>query len=124
MNSYPVADLKTLTDHDAYLFGIPTRFGNMPAQFKVSRTCSGKSCLGTDCLQALWDRTGGLWIKGLLAGKFAGVFVSTGGLGGGQEETGYTLMTTLVHQGIVFVPLGYKGVFDELSNVDEVHGGK
>ena len=75
-------------------------------------------------LQELWDHTGKQWVEGSLSGKFAGVFVSTGSLGGGQEETGFTLMTTLVHQGIVFVPLGYEYAMKELSNVEEVHGGK
>lgn len=49
-------------------------------------------------LQELRDHTGKQWVEGSLSGKFAGVFVSTGSLGGGQEETGFTLMTTLVHQ--------------------------
>jgi NAD(P)H dehydrogenase (quinone) len=78
----------------------------------------------TDHFKTLWDHTGGQWKRGSLAGKFAGVFVSTAGLGGGQEETGYTLMTTLVHQGIVFVPLGYANTAEEQGNVTEVHGGK
>ena len=74
--------------------------------------------------QALWDQTGKQWSQGSFSGKFAGVFVSTGSLGGGQEETGFTLITTLVHQGIVFVPLGYKHTMEELSNIEEVHGGE
>ncbi|KAJ3564670.1 hypothetical protein NP233_g8149 [Leucocoprinus birnbaumii] len=105
MNSYPAATSKTLERYDAYLFGIPTRFGNMPSQWK-----------------ALWDHTGAQWAAGSLAGKFAGVFVSTGSQGGGQEETGYTLMTTLVHHGMLFIPLGYKDT-PELGKLDEVHGG-
>ena len=32
---FPFANPKTLTEYDAFLFGIPTRFGNMPAQIKV-----------------------------------------------------------------------------------------
>ena len=35
---FPFANPKTLTEYDAFLFGIPTRFGNMPAQVKV-RCC-------------------------------------------------------------------------------------
>lgn len=34
-SDYPIATNETLTEHDAFLFGIPTRYGNMPAQFKV-----------------------------------------------------------------------------------------
>ena len=40
---------------------LPRRFGMMPAQMK-----------------ALFDATGGLWVKGSLVGKPAGVFVSVG----------------------------------------------
>ena len=30
-----LSDPKTLEQYDAFLFGIPTRYGNYPAQFKV-----------------------------------------------------------------------------------------
>jgi multimeric flavodoxin WrbA len=73
--------------------------------------------------QAFWDATGGLWLKGALAGKFAGIFVSTGTPGGGQETTVISSMSTLVHHGMIFVPLGYKDTFPQLSNVNEVRGG-
>jgi NAD(P)H dehydrogenase (quinone) len=33
---YPIATVETLEKYDAFLFGIPTRFGNMPAQLKVN----------------------------------------------------------------------------------------
>lgn len=32
---HPIATPETLKEHDAFLFGVPTRYGNMPAQFKV-----------------------------------------------------------------------------------------
>jgi len=32
---YKIATPKTLEEYDAFLFGIPTRYGNMPAQLKV-----------------------------------------------------------------------------------------
>lgn len=32
---YPVLDPKELPLFDAYLFGVPTRYGNFPAQWKV-----------------------------------------------------------------------------------------
>lgn len=41
---------------------------------------------GLFCYQAFWDATGGLWGKGALAGKYAGVFVSSGTPGGGQGQ--------------------------------------
>lgn len=73
--------------------------------------------------QAFWDATGGLWVQGSLAGKFAGIFVSTGTPGGGQESTVISSMSTIVHHGMIFVPLGYKNTFAHLSNLSEVRGG-
>ncbi|AQZ16039.1 RFS1 (YBR052C) and PST2 (YDR032C) [Zygosaccharomyces parabailii] len=102
---YPIATKETLTEYNAFLFGIPTRFGNFPAQWK-----------------AFWDATGGLWVKGALHGKVAGVFVSTG-TGGGNEMTAVNSLSVLAHHGIIYVPLGYANVFNELSNLEEPHGG-
>ncbi|CCD24446.1 uncharacterized protein NDAI_0D01320 [Naumovozyma dairenensis CBS 421] len=102
----PVATKDTLIEYDAFLFGIPTRFGNLPAQW---------------C--AFWDKTGSIWVKGQLDGKIAGLFVSTASYGGGQEVTIKTCLNYLAHHGIIYVPLGYKNVFGNLSNIDEIHGG-
>ncbi|KIM64871.1 benzoquinone reductase [Scleroderma citrinum Foug A] len=104
--NYPIIAPKDLPEYDAYVFGVPTRYGNFPAQWK-----------------AFWDATGSLWMAGSLAGKFASVFVSTGTPGGGQEATVMNSLSTLSHHGIVFVPLGYKTTFAQLANLDEVHGG-
>ncbi|PPR00249.1 hypothetical protein CVT24_005017 [Panaeolus cyanescens] len=103
---YPIATPDTLTNYDGYLFGIPTRYGAQPAQWRT-----------------FWDATGQLWAGGKLAGKYAGVFVSTAGLGGGQEGTIINSLSTFAHHGIIYVPLGYSNAFGQLSNVDEVHGG-
>ncbi|TFK33391.1 flavo protein-like protein [Crucibulum laeve] len=103
---YPIITPDLLTTYDAFILGIPTRYGNMPAQWK-----------------AFWDSTGQLWAAGKLAGKYAGVFVSTGGLGGGQEATVINTLSTLTHHGIIFVPFGYSHAFAELASLDEVHGG-
>lgn len=59
-----------LIEADGIIFGFPTRFGMMAAQFK-----------------AFFDATGGLWKTQALAGKPAGIFYSTGSQGGGQETT-------------------------------------
>ncbi|KAF9010193.1 NADH-quinone oxidoreductase [Cyathus striatus] len=101
-----IASVHTLTEYDAFIFGIPTRYGTMPAQWK-----------------AFWDATGQLWAGGKLHGKYASVFVSTAGLGGGQETTVLNTLSTFTHHGIIYVPLGYKHTFSELSNISEVHGG-
>ena len=51
------------------------------------------------------------------------MFVSTGTMGGGQESTVISSMSTLAHHGIIYVPLGYKTAFPLLSDVDNVRGG-
>ncbi|KAG1850490.1 flavoprotein-like protein [Suillus tomentosus] len=104
--SYPIITPAELANFDAFVFGVPTRYGNFPAQWKV-----------------FWDATGGLWASGALAGKFASVFVSTGTPGGGQEATIISSLSTLAHHGIVYVPLGYKNTFAQLTNISEVRGG-
>jgi NAD(P)H dehydrogenase (quinone) len=98
------ANISTLTEVDGMLFGFPTRFGMMPAQMK-----------------ALWDATGGLWVKGALVGKPAGFFTSTASLHGGQETTIMTAVTQLTHHGMLYVPIGYSSPL--LQNSKEVHGG-
>ncbi|KAM3066030.1 flavodoxin-like fold protein, variant 2 [Clarireedia jacksonii] len=102
----PVINAKTLENYDAFLFGVPTRYGNFPTQWK-----------------AFWDTTGGQWASGAYWGKYAGIFVSTGTPGGGQESTAIAAMSTLTHHGIIYVPLGYKTAFAQLANLSEVRGG-
>lgn len=102
----PVIDAAILGTYDAFLIGIPTRYGNFPAQWR-----------------SFWDSTGGLWQTGGLWGKYAGVFVSTGGPGGGQESTVIAAMSTFAHHGVIYVPLGYAKAFAQITNVKEVHGG-
>ncbi|CAF0809858.1 unnamed protein product [Adineta steineri] len=93
-----------LVNCDGIVFGFPTRFGGMPAQVK-----------------AVWDATGGLWMKGALIGKPISVFFSTGTQGGGQETTVLTSLTNFIHHGMLFVPIGYSSPL--LGNMDEIHGG-
>lgn len=87
--SAPIADPNDLPNYDAIIIGTPTRFGNMTAQ-----------------MRNFWDRTGGLWAQGKLAGKVASVFTSTG-TRGGQETTITSTWITLAHHGMVIVPIGY-----------------
>ncbi|KAI9293540.1 NAD(P)H:quinone oxidoreductase, type IV [Neoconidiobolus thromboides FSU 785] len=93
-----------LKEADGFLFGIPTRFGMMPAQWKH-----------------FWDGCGGLWATGALNGKFAGTFVSSNTQHGGQETTHLTFLTTVAHFGMVYVPLGYAS--SHLQEANEVIGG-
>lgn len=105
-SNYPIAAPSDLLKYDALILGIPTRYGNFPAQWK-----------------AWWDKTGGIWMSGGYWGKYACVFISTGTPGGGQESTAIAAMSTLSHHGLIYVPLGYKTVSPLLSNLEEVHGG-
>ncbi|KAJ4173319.1 flavodoxin-like fold protein [Fusarium falciforme] len=95
-----------LEEYDAFLLGIPTRYGNFPAQWK-----------------AFWDKTGKQWASGGFWGKMAGIFVSTASLGGGQETTAQNAISTLTHHGIIYVPFGYAKAFGLLTDLTEVRGG-
>lgn len=105
-SDYPIITTSIMKSYDAFLFGIPTRFGNFPAQWKT-----------------FIDATGGLWKTGALCGKYAGLFVSTGGQGGGQEVTALNSISTLTHHGIIYVPFGSHNAFSLLSPLTEVRGG-
>eukprot|EP01083_Nonionella_stella_P030577 83799_1 len=96
--------LYELKNADGILFGIPTRFGMMPAQVKT-----------------LFDQTGSYWQTGAFIGKPVGVFQSTGTQGGGQETTTLTAVTQFAHHGMVFVPIGYGS--PKLFDHTEIHGG-
>ncbi|XP_078165848.1 NAD(P)H dehydrogenase (quinone) FQR1-like isoform X1 [Carex rostrata] len=101
-SNVPVISLKHLLHADGFVFGFPTRFGMMCAQFK-----------------AFLDSTGGLWQRQKLVGKPAGLFSSSATQCGGQETTLLSAVTQLAHHGMIFVPTGYKsgnGMF-EMSKV-------
>jgi NAD(P)H dehydrogenase (quinone) len=95
-----------MTKYDAYLFGIPTRYGNYSAQWKT-----------------FIDSLGSLWQQGALHGKYFGLFVSTGTQGGGQESTAIDSLSSWVHQGLIYVSLGYKTTFPLMAKLDEARGG-
>ncbi|KAJ1657582.1 hypothetical protein IWQ61_003036 [Dispira simplex] len=100
----PVLEPKDMVEADGILFGIPTRYGTMPAQWKH-----------------FWDATGQLWAKGALTTKMAGTFFSTSSQHGGQETTALTMLTTFSHHGIIYVPMGY--THPNLQDNSEVIGG-
>ncbi|KAJ5893258.1 hypothetical protein N7495_004949 [Penicillium taxi] len=104
--AYDVVTPKDLLNYDGILFGIPTRFGNHPAQWRE-----------------FWDKTGGIWQSCGYWGKYAGLFISTGTQGGGQESTALATLSTFAHHGLIYVPLGYKHTSAQLANLDEIHGG-
>lgn len=100
----PIAEPGELADYDAILLGVPTRFGNMPAQMKN-----------------FLDQTGGLWASGGLIDKVGSVMSSTSTQHGGAETTITTTQIVLQHHGMIIVPLGY-GYQGQLGN-DVVRGG-
>ncbi|TDO94873.1 NAD(P)H dehydrogenase (quinone) [Halanaerobium saccharolyticum] len=89
---------------DGIVWGIPTRFGNMPAQVKQ-----------------FIDTAGGLWAQGKLEDKATGIMSSSNTLHGGQESTILSSMIPLIHFGMIFVGSPY-GQNPELSE-DNLHGG-
>lgn len=93
-----------LTQYDAIILGAPTRFGRMPSQ-----------------LAAFLDTAGGVWARGALNGKVGGVFTSTASQHGGQETTLFSMITNLLHFGMVIVGLDYG--FQGQMGVGEVKGG-
>jgi NAD(P)H dehydrogenase (quinone) len=100
----PIATVEELASYDAIVIGVPTRFGNMPAQMKN-----------------FLDQTGGLWFQGKLIGKVGSVFTSTATQHGGQESTILSTHTVLLHHGMVIVGLPYS--FQGQMKLDEVTGG-
>lgn len=100
----PIASVEELAEYDAIILGVPTRFGNMPAQMKN-----------------FLDQTGGLWFNGKLIGKVGSVFTSSATQHAGQESTILSTHTVLLHHGMVIVGLPFS--FQGLGKLDEVTGG-
>lgn len=86
----PEANLSDLEWADAFIFGTPTRFGNVASQMKQ-----------------FIDTTGGLWFQGKLANKVVSGFTSAQNPHGGQETTLLALYNTFYHWGCIIVPPGY-----------------
>jgi len=99
----PVATVNELPDYDAIVIGAPTRYGRMPSQ-----------------MAAFLDQTGGLWAKGALNGKVGAAFTSTATQHGGQETTLFSIVTNLLHFGMVVVGLPYS--FAGQMTLDEIAG--
>ncbi|MEZ5660326.1 MAG: NAD(P)H:quinone oxidoreductase [Burkholderiaceae bacterium] len=100
----PVATVEDLVNYDAIIVGCPTRFGRMPSQ-----------------LAAFFDQAGALWARGALNGKVGGAFTSTATQHGGQEVTLFSVITNLLHFGMVIVGLPYS--YQGQMSIDEVVGG-
>ena len=100
----PVAKIEDLANYDAIVVGTGTRFGRMASQ-----------------MGNFLDQAGGLWAKGALHGKVGGAFTSTATQHGGQETTLFSIITNLLHFGMVIVGLDY-GHAGQMT-LDEITGG-
>lgn len=99
-----IATVDELAAYDAIILGCPTRFGRMPSQ-----------------MASFLDQAGGLWARGALNGKVGGAFTSTATQHGGQEVTLFSMITNLMHFGMVVVGLPYS--FQGQMTMDEITGG-
>ena len=100
----PVAAVADLEHYDAIIVGCPTRFGRLPSQ-----------------MASFFDQAGGLWARGALNGKVGGAFTSTATQHGGQEVTLFSVITNLLHFGLIIVGLPYS--FQGQTTIDEIVGG-
>ena len=100
----PIATVAELEHYDAIVVGAPTRFGRMPGQ-----------------MASFLDQAGGLWARGALNGKVGAAFTSTATQHGGQEVTLFSIITNLMHFGMVIVGLPYSHTGQ--MTLDEIVGG-
>lgn len=100
----PIATVEDLVNYDAIIVGTGTRFGRMSSQ-----------------MASFLDQAGGLWARGALHGKVGGAFTSTATQHGGQETTLFSIITNLLHFGMVIVGLDY-GHAGQMT-LDEITGG-
>lgn len=99
-----VAKIAELESYDAIIVGCGTRFGRMASQ-----------------MASFLDQAGGLWARGALNGKVGAAFSSTATQHGGQETTLFSILTNLLHFGMVCVGLPYS--FAGQMTLDEITGG-
>jgi NAD(P)H dehydrogenase (quinone) len=102
--SAPIATIEELANYDAIVVGSPTRFGRLASQ-----------------MASFLDQAGGLWMRGALHGKVGGAFTSTATQHGGQEVTLFSIITNLLHFGMVIVGLPYS--HQGQMTLDEIVGG-
>ena len=67
------------------------------------------------------DKAGGLWAKGALHGKVGGAFTSSATQHGGQETTLFSIITNLLHFGMIIVGLDHG--FAGQTELNDVTGG-
>ena len=100
----PVATIADLEHYDAIIVGTGTRFGRVSSQ-----------------MAAFLDQAGGLWARGALNGKIGAAFSSSATQHGGQETTLFSIITNLLHFGMMIVGLPYS--HQGQMSMDEIVGG-
>jgi NAD(P)H dehydrogenase (quinone) len=100
----PIAKIEDLANYDAIVVGAGTRFGRLASQ-----------------MANFLDQAGGLWMRGALHGKVGGAFTSSATQHGGQETTLFSIITNLLHFGMVIVGLDY-GHAGQMT-LSEITGG-
>lgn len=100
----PIAKIEDLAEYDAIIVGVGTRFGRMASQ-----------------MANFLDQAGGLWARGALNGKVGGAFTSTATQHGGQEVTLFSILTNLMHFGLITVGLPYS--YQPQMTLAEIAGG-
>ncbi len=102
--SAPIATINDLAGYDAIVVGVGTRFGRMASQ-----------------MASFLDQAGGLWASGALNGKVGAAFTSSATQHGGNETTLFSIITNLLHFGMVIVGLPYSHAGQ--MTLDEITGG-
>jgi NAD(P)H dehydrogenase (quinone) len=100
----PIATIADLEHYDAIIVGTGTRFGRISSQ-----------------MASFLDQAGPLWMRGALNGKVGAAFASTGTQHGGQEVTLFSLITNLLHFGMIIVGLPYS--HQGMMSTTEIVGG-
>jgi NAD(P)H dehydrogenase (quinone) len=100
----PIAEVDDLLQYDAVVVGTPTRFGRMTSQ-----------------MAAFFDRAGSVWFAGALNGKVGAAFTSSASQHGGNETTLFSIITNLMHFGMIIVGLPYS--HQGMMTLDEIVGG-
>lgn len=100
----PVALVAELEFYDAIIVGTGTRFGRISSQ-----------------MGSFLEQAGGLWARDALVGKIGAAFTSSGSQHGGQETTLFSIITNLLHFGMIIVglPYSHKGQ----TSLKEITGG-
>jgi NAD(P)H dehydrogenase (quinone) len=100
----PIATPADLAGYDAIVVGAPTRFGRMPS-----------------AMASFWEQAGGLWASGALHGKVGAAFTSSASQHGGNETTLFSIITNLMHFGLIIVGLPYSHAGQ--MTLEEIVGG-